>query len=336
MDLIPNSDEQQIIDASRKFLAEQWPVSRLHRPGADRFNLADRQGFSELGWFGLGVAEDAGGVGFSSIEGALLYREMGRHLAPVGVLPIALAASLCSLENIPLGNELVQGNHGVALAIAESPLNLTDSELSGTFRLFSHSDARFGLAVDDSQCLLFELQNSQITFLPCLDKSVTMARAHIHSAPLRALDHSTTISSTGRLYSAAMLLGIAEAVTDMIVDYAKIRETFGRPIGAYQAVRHPCADMAVRNEAARAQLFYASVALRDRRLDADLQVDAAKHLCNEAALANVDANIQLHGGIATTDEHDAHHYMKRAHILSRWFGGNKLTLNRILHAAVAS
>ena len=78
-------------------------------------------------------------------------------------------------------------------------------------------------------------------------------------------------------------IGASGVTLDLIVEYAKVRETFGRKIGSWQAVRHPCADMAVRVEAARCQLFYAATALKEGSPDAPLQVDAAKLLAVRAA-----------------------------------------------------
>ena len=129
-----------------------------------------------------------------------------------------------------------------------------------------------------------------------------------------------------------MLVGLSEASLDLIVEYAKVRETFGRKIGSWQAVRHPCADMAVRLEAARAELWYAATAMKEGRSDADVHLDAAKHMANLAAMANADSNIQLHGGIGVTDEHNAHLLLKHALVLSRLFGSKRELLARLLNA----
>ena len=155
------------------------------------------------------------------------------------------------------------------------------------------------------------------------------------SRRLPAAEHSVATSriwQLGQLGTAAMLVGLAEAALDLIVEYAKIRETFGRKIGCWQAVRHPCADMAVRVEAARSQLWYAAAAMKEARGDAAAHLDAAKHLANQAAVANADACIQLHGGIGVTDEHDAHLLLKHALLLSRLFGCKRGLLARLLHA----
>jgi alkylation response protein AidB-like acyl-CoA dehydrogenase len=189
--------------------------------------------------------------------------------------------------------------------------------------------------VTEDAARVVRFSSEAFTSRPCLDKSVSMGTTNLRDATILASAPSEPILAVARLCVAAMLVGIAEAVTAMIVDYAKIRNTFGRPIGSYQAVRHPCAEMAVRAEIARALLFYAAVAHKEGRRDAPLQADTAKYLANEAALMNVDANIQLHGGIGTTDEHDAHLFMKRSHVLNRWFGANRALGSRILRAPVS-
>jgi alkylation response protein AidB-like acyl-CoA dehydrogenase len=90
--------------------------------------------------------------------------------------------------------------------------------------------------------------------------------------------------------------------------------------------------MAVRVEAARSQLWYAAAAVKEVRGDAAVHLDVAKHMANTAALANTDTNIQLHGGIGVTDEHNAHLLMKHALLLSRLFGSKRMLLGRLLDA----
>jgi alkylation response protein AidB-like acyl-CoA dehydrogenase len=136
----------------------------------------------------------------------------------------------------------------------------------------------------------------------------------------------------GQLGIAAMQVGLAETALALIVEYAKVRETFGRKIGTYQAVRHPCADMALRAEAARCQLWSAAAALKECRSDAQVHLDAAQYLANRAALANADANIQLHGGIGVTADHPAHVLLKHGVLLSRLFGSRRTLLAALLHA----
>jgi alkylation response protein AidB-like acyl-CoA dehydrogenase len=129
-----------------------------------------------------------------------------------------------------------------------------------------------------------------------------------------------------------MQVGVAERALELIVEYAKVRETFGRKIGTYQAVRHACADMALRAEAARCQLWSAAAAMKERRSDARTHLDAAKHLANRAAVTNADVDIQLHGAIGVTEEHHAHLLLKHGLLLARLFGSERTLLAGLLHA----
>jgi alkylation response protein AidB-like acyl-CoA dehydrogenase len=86
MDLLPNSDEQQLIDMAAGFLAKTFPVSRLHGADEGRYSSTMAHAFAELGWFGMGLSEEDGGFGFTIVDEMLLFREMGRHLAPLAIL----------------------------------------------------------------------------------------------------------------------------------------------------------------------------------------------------------------------------------------------------------
>jgi alkylation response protein AidB-like acyl-CoA dehydrogenase len=158
-----------------------------------------------------------------------------------------------------------------------------------------------------------------------------MSVADLSQAPVLCETTDPSVTMGGVLMGAAMMVGLAEKARDMIVDYAKIRQTFGRPIGAYQAVRHPCAEMAVRCEEAKSQLFLASVAVADGQSDAALQVSAARVLAENAALLNADDTIQLHGGIGVTDEFDTHYLIKRANVMAGWFGYRRAHLESVLN-----
>ena len=78
----------------------------------------------------------------------------------------------------------------------------------------------------------------------------------------------------------------------------------------------------------------AAAAMKEGRSDAASHLSAAKHLANQAALANCDSSIQLHGGIGVTDEHDCHLLLKHAMVLSRLFGGKRSVLSDLLHAGL--
>ena len=106
----------------------------------------------------------------------------------------------------------------------------------------------------------------------------------------------------------------------MSVEYGKVRQQFGKPIGSFQAIKHRCADMAVRAEVARSAVTWAALAVRDGEPDAQFHVHVAKTLATNAALANTTDNVQNHGGMGYTWESDAHLYLKRARVLEHVFG----------------
>lgn len=319
MYLAPEGDEIEVARAAAAFLADAMPIGRLHAVDAADMDGRLRSLLGKMGWFALAVPESAGGSGLSAIEHALFFREAGRQCGPIDMLAQCLAANAASEDAVRA--ELIAGTCGVALLAPDGD----------GFRLIGSEDAAYALLATPDETLIFSLGDVSALPRPSLDPANSLGVVTDLPRPA-ARAGSGDIWRLGQLGTAAMLVGIAEAALDLIVEYAKVRETFGRRIGAWQAVRHPCADMAVRVEAARAQLWYAAAAIKEGRGDAAVHLDAAKHLANQAALGNADTNIQLHGGIGVTDEHHAHLLMKHALLLSRLFGSRRDLLGRLLHA----
>jgi len=116
----------------------------------------------------------------------------------------------------------------------------------------------------------------------------------------------------GMLALAAEQVGGAQRCLDMAVAYAKVRHQFGRAIGSFQAVKHMCADMLLEVESARSAAYYAAWAAADGAADLPLVASLAKARCSEAYFQVAASNIQVHGGIGFTWEHDAHLYYRRA------------------------
>jgi alkylation response protein AidB-like acyl-CoA dehydrogenase len=111
---------------------------------------------------------------------------------------------------------------------------------------------------------------------------------------------------------AAEQVGGAEACLEMAVEYAKVRRQFGRPIGSFQAIKHICAGMLVKVEAARSAAYYAAAVAEAGTEDLRTAASLAKSYCSEAFFHCASENIQVHGGIGFTWEHDAHLFFKRA------------------------
>jgi len=116
------------------------------------------------------------------------------------------------------------------------------------------------------------------------------------------------------------MVGGSQQVLDMSVDYAKVRVQFGRPIGSFQAIKHKCADMLLEVESAKSAAYYAAWAAADDNDELPTVACLAKAYCSEAYFHCAAENIQIHGGIGFTWEHDAHLYFKRAKSSETYLG----------------
>src|SRR5439155_1434376 len=116
----------------------------------------------------------------------------------------------------------------------------------------------------------------------------------------------------GKVGLCAEMCGGAQKVLEMSVDYAKVREQFGRPIGSFQAIQHKCANMLVEVESSKSATYYAAWAVANDVPEASLAAAMAKAYCSDAYRHTAGEGIQIHGGIGFTWEHDMHIYFKRA------------------------
>ncbi|GIX30594.1 MAG: hypothetical protein KatS3mg124_1066 [Porticoccaceae bacterium] len=298
--------ERAVSEGVAAFLAGEFPLQRLlHSSDSEAL-----EAFAAQGWLGLAVPEELGGAGLSCVEEALFFMAHGREAGPFDLFPQMLALEVAR-HSPTLVAELLSAVHRVALWVA------TEGE---TARLVASAPPTVALRIEVQRVALWELKGKELSERTCLDRSVSFYL--VPRAELRLLaEERCDLYLRAELALASMEVGIAQRALEMIVAYARQRHTFGRPIGAYQAVRHPCADMAVRVEAARCQLYYAACALREGHRDAATQVSAARVLARRAARDNTDLNIQLHGGLGVTEEYPAHLLLKRANLLARLPGG---------------
>jgi alkylation response protein AidB-like acyl-CoA dehydrogenase len=326
MDLLPSRDQLDMMATVEQFLDRGLPSSQRHAL-VDTGKPPDQalwRGAAELGIFALGLPEEAGGADCPIVEETLVFQALGRGLAPIGFIASVLAARLAHARgDYTLRDEIAAGEKRVALAIPAD---------SG-FDVFDLDDAELIVGAADP-VRLFSSESATGTTAECIDPSVRLTRSSDLPEPLAAPPGSANgIRSLGALLTAAMLVGIAETARDASVSYAKERVQFGRPIGTNQAIKHRCADMAMGAEAAASLLHFAALALRDGRPDVEFQVAAAKRMATHAALENARANVQIHGGMGFTWEHDAHLLLTRAHVLEHVFGGVRAQQKLLLEAA---
>lgn len=316
IDLNLSSDQNQIVASVSKVLADLFPLSRLRGDRSGPSDASRLRALADIGAFGLGTPEDLGGTGFSIVEDMLLFTEFGRHLVTPNALAATLAARLSGALGLPdTAAEIISGNTGVCVANATRPFHI--DALDGVpLHLLDWQDTSLALLWNDRGIALLDSRGLEAVRLAPTDRSVSLHQCELpRSTVLGSLSSAhSTLARQANLLLAAMLLGMAEATRDMAVEYAKIRMQFGQPIGAFQAVKHRCANMAIQAQALKAQLAFSAIAERDAWPDAALQIDAARMLATRCALVNAGANIQIHGGIGFTAECDAHLFVLRAHL----------------------
>ncbi|MEB3070704.1 acyl-CoA dehydrogenase family protein [[Mycobacterium] vasticus] len=330
MDLLPTVDQVDIMTTVEQYLGQEWSSVKLHNLVDAGATAGDEIwcGAAGLGIFALGLSEDAGGAGCPIVEEALVFQVMGRRLAPIGFLASVLASRMAhALGENDLRDAVVAGTQRVALAVPTG---------DGGLQIFDGDHAALIVMAAEPWGLAWAPSEDRGEAVECLDPSVRMAALssvpELLPVPAAAVEETRQL---GTLLTSAMLVGVAEAARDASVGYAKERVQFGRPIGAHQAIKHRCADMAVRTEAAASLLHFAALALRDGRGDSDFQIAAAKRIATDAALSNALANIQVHGGMGFTWEHDAHLLLSRAHLLDQLFGNVRAQQASLLCAAPA-
>lgn len=339
MDLLPDENQQEIIDATASFLDDQMPVSRLR----DEDAAAVRHGevlhaqMAELGWFGLGLSEADGGVGFTLVEEALLFREIGRRLGSTRVLASVIAAHVAAgAKDVARRDALIAGELSAAWAELQRGASLGDV-LDGPLLAFDASGADLLVVACDAGAVLVDRSSlRELRSVPCIDEHTELAEVTLaRVAPVARVGAEAGLGLRASALVSAMLVGVAETARDQAVAYACEREQFGKPIGIFQAIKHRCADMAVRCEVAWTQTCYAALALRDGHADAPFQASAAKVLATQAAQENAAHNVQVYGGYGFTVEYDAHLLVKRAHVLDQVCGATRSHLGRVLEAEIS-
>jgi alkylation response protein AidB-like acyl-CoA dehydrogenase len=306
-------EQREVGAVAQKFLAQQLPLPQVRElaeaaeSGSAPLAVDDAtwSRCADMGWFALGIPESLGGVGCGPTEEIMLFTELGRQLAPGPFASTVMAGWISAAAGAEkLAGELFEGRARAGLQVGEFVL---DAEPGGLV-----------VRLDGAHAEICEVES--LTSVASVDPSVRLARAEL-GATVAALDDPLVLARAQLLVS-AMELGIADAVLTMSVDYAKTRMQFDKPIGTFQAVKHRCADMAMRVHASRAQTMFASFHVDGRAPDAAFQSAAAKIVSTKAAKLNTGDNVQNHGAIGFTVEHDAGLFARRAHMCEFMLGGD--------------
>lgn len=283
-------DQIALRDGIRSLVEGRFPMSRV-REGFDR---TMHEELAEAGVFSLRAD------GFSWADAAVVYEELGRGLVPGPLV-------WC------LGRERVATGHDATLAGSDliEFLGLVDE-------VIMVDKARGRAMVVEASAL----SAGDAEAWP-LDPLTPVWRTQKQIASGEPLDRSCDeLWNEGALLTAAYCIGMADRLTEMSVAYAMERQQFDRPIGSFQAVKHICADMAVRAEVGRASVHAAACVLDDPTTGSlDRALAGAKLLAGEAAILNGRSATQVYGGMGFTWEVDVHLYLKRAWVFETHFGG---------------
>ncbi|MBX6388127.1 MAG: acyl-CoA/acyl-ACP dehydrogenase [Frankia sp.] len=310
VDLIPDETQASIAVAARAAIEAHAPLERLQSlpPAApvtddDLWKVAGEQG-----WFGLHLPGQLGGAGFGLGELALVFQELGRAVVPGPFLGTVLAGYAAAAA----------GRGGLATEIAEGRMRvgLLEPVADGGARTLDAGEAAAWLMVGPDGAALYD--GDAVTVVPTtapVDPGIRPGDAAVAGPPVLETG-GPRLAAVGSVLVAAQLAGICAATRDQSAGYVQVRHQFGVPLGSFQAVKHRCADMAVRAEAAGQLVLLAALALGADRADADLLWPSARSVAADHAMRNAGDNIQNHGAIGYTAEHTAHLFLKRAHSLA--------------------
>jgi len=215
--------------------------------------------------------------------------------------------------------------------LSGTKLFVPDAHLADVLVVAARS--RDGSAMEDGISLFLVPKGTQgvaVRLLPSVDETRKLCEVRFDNVALPATAllgelHGgwpvvAQVTDRAAVALSAEICGAAQRVLDMTVEYAKLRNAFGKPIGSYQGVKHKCADMLIEIENAKSLTYYAAWAVDEEEPDAAMAVSMAKAAASDAGRKVCAAGIQLHGGIGMTWEHDLQLYLKRAKASEIAFG----------------
>src|SRR5216684_808931 len=349
------SDEQQMLrESARGYLAEQAPVAHLRKLRDSKddtgFSRALWRGFAEMGWAGVLIAEEFGGVGLGHVEAGVLLEEMGRTLAPSPFLSTAVvAASAIGLagsaqhkaQHLPriAAGELVAARHANGFRLNGTKTFVIDGHVADLLIVA----ARTAGGIEDKQGVTLFLVDAKTPGLArertIMVDSRNAARLSFENVDVTAdavlgeVDEGAPllerVLSIGRAGLAAELVGAGSEAFDRTIAYLKERRQFGRAIGEFQALAHRAAQVYVDLEMARSAALKALQTMDENLDGAGPIASVAKAKAGQAAKLASQEAVQMHGGMGMTDELDIGLFMKRIRVAQELFGDVQFHADRL-------
>jgi alkylation response protein AidB-like acyl-CoA dehydrogenase len=353
------SDDQTLLRNSvRAALEEQCTPARVRAMMDDPrgYDPALWGEMAKLGWLGLPFGEEYGGAGLGLVELCLVLEELGRVAYPGPYFSSVVLGGLGLMEGGSAAQKerwlpaVASGQALLTAALVEESLDWDPAAttttavrrgdgwaLSGVKRFvpWAHvADAVLVPARAGEGLSLFLVDprspgvslkamvgidlGSRWSEMRLVDVAVTADALVGQPGGARSLLEA--LLRRAAVSASAEMLGAARRCLDMSVEYAKVREQFGQPIGSFQAIQHRCAEMLLEVDSAHSAVYYAAWALDAGAEDAAVAASVCKSFVSEAARTVCGDAIQVHGGIGFTWEYDLHLYFKRAKALEPLWG----------------
>jgi len=373
MALVLNDEQTMLRDNARGFLAKNAPIAHLRalrdKRDADGFSRALWKNFVEMGWAGILVPQDYGGLGLGHVEAGVVMEELGRTLTPSPFLSTAvLAASAIVRTGTDQQKEkylprIVAGELIATVAVDETAKHHPDHTamtaaragkgftLSGakTFVIDGHvanllivAARTAGKAGDTSGLTLFIVDanapgvRAERTATVDTHNAARIAFEDVNLGADNLLgkidagwDALEGVLNVGRAAVAAEMVGASEEAFGRTTAYLKERKQFGKAIGEFQALQHRAAHLYCELEVTRAAVLKALQTLDDSFDRAGAIVSVAKARAGLSAVLAVNEAVQMHGGIGMTDEFDIGLFMKRVRVCQELFGDSNFHADRM-------
>lgn len=358
-----DEDQKSLGDTIAKLLVDYPALTApdLVRPHSDDV----WRGLAELGLFALIVPERFDGVGLSAVDVALAVEALGAGLAPPSVLSTLAATDLLVRHGSEAQQrsylpDIAAGTCKIAIATLEADQGYDPGAVTTAIGPEGLSGAKILVAdAADAHVILVSARHGGKTALALIDRVAAGVTVRPHddidptagscaimfervavsddaivgaATPERAV---ARLLDTCATFSAGALMGISHRMLDAAVDYARTRVQFGQAIGAFQAIKHRCADMAVAVEAGRSAAYYAFWAVAEDAPDRTRAASMAKAYCGDVSRHVCSETIQVHGGMGFTWELGLHRFLRRAKLLEHSFGDAAFHNERVLVETLA-
>ncbi|MEA2330627.1 MAG: hypothetical protein QOH58_765 [Thermoleophilaceae bacterium] len=305
------TDDQQAIKRTAKdLLADRFKMERVRELAeSGTYDDAAWKELSELGWPGIFIDEEHGGQGLGVVELVILMEELGYALAPLPFLSNAAAGLV--LQAAGSEEQKQRWLPGIASGEARGTVGVVRN---GEAKLVPDADsADLIVLCSDEGATVVERSAAEVEIVAAMDATRRYGRVRATAGEALEGSHLPGLS-VAALAVAAELTGVAQRGMEMAVEYARDRKQFGRPIGAYQAVSHRCAQMLLETEGARSATYWAAWTADAEPENLALAASMAKAYASDAGWRVCASSLQVHGGIAFTWEHDLHFFLKRAKV----------------------